>query len=106
MEQGKEGEALAKAYLAHCSSLISDWENFPKEIDLSTEMLRSQGDPRQTICERARELKADYLFMGARGLSRLKGVIMGSVSTYVVNHAPCPVVVCRDRKQLAAEEQT
>jgi nucleotide-binding universal stress UspA family protein len=36
---------------------------------------------------------ADLLVVGARGQSRLRTALLGSVSGYCANHAPCPVVV-------------
>ena len=36
---------------------------------------------------------ADMLVMGSRGRGGFAGMVLGSVTTGVVNHAPCPVVV-------------
>jgi nucleotide-binding universal stress UspA family protein len=37
----------------------------------------------------------DLLVMGSRGLSAAKRIFLGSVSTALVEHAPCPVLVVR-----------
>jgi nucleotide-binding universal stress UspA family protein len=37
----------------------------------------------------------DLLVIGSRGLSTAKRILLGSVSTGVVTHAPCPVLVVR-----------
>ncbi|MCI4364637.1 MAG: universal stress protein [Thermoplasmata archaeon] len=37
----------------------------------------------------------DLLVIGSRGLSTAKRILLGSVSTIVVTHAPCPVLVVR-----------
>jgi len=37
----------------------------------------------------------DLLVIGSRGLSAAKRLLLGSVSSAMVNHAPCPVLVVR-----------
>jgi nucleotide-binding universal stress UspA family protein len=53
------------------------------------------GDPASEIVERAREIDADMIVMGSRGLSDLTGLLMGSVSHKVAHLAPCTCVTVR-----------
>ena len=53
------------------------------------------GDPGGAICAVAREFDADVVVLGSRGRGVLKRVVLGSVSEYVLHHAPCPVLVVR-----------
>jgi len=39
--------------------------------------------------------RSELLVVGSRGLSAAKRLLLGSVSTAVVTHAPCPVLVVR-----------
>jgi nucleotide-binding universal stress UspA family protein len=44
----------------------------------------------------------DLLVVGSRGLSAARRLLLGSVSTALVNHAPCPVLVVRPPSTPAA----
>ncbi|MBE9181101.1 universal stress protein [Oculatella sp. LEGE 06141] len=50
------------------------------------------GDPGRAICRLALEWEADLIVMGRRGLSGLSEILIGSVSNYVLHHAPCSVL--------------
>lgn len=60
---------------------------------VETEILR--GDAREGIIQAAHEWEADLLVLGARGLGTWTGALLGSVSTAVVHHADCPVLVVK-----------
>lgn len=53
------------------------------------------GEPGPTICEVAQRTGADVVVMGSHGHGWLQRVFLGSVSTHVLHHAPCPVLVVR-----------
>ena len=55
---------------------------------LSLEGLRGQ-----VLCSAARDRDARLLVVGAHGWDRIGRLIHGSVSTYVLHHAACPVLV-------------
>ena len=47
------------------------------------------------ILKVADEMKADIIVMGTRGLSTLRGAIMGSVSHALIEKATCPVLIVK-----------
>jgi nucleotide-binding universal stress UspA family protein len=51
------------------------------------------GDIAETIINAAQSDLIDMIVVGKRGLSRLSGLVVGSVSQKIVSIASCPVVV-------------
>ncbi|HEX7304691.1 universal stress protein [Lentzea sp.] len=55
-----------------------------------------EGDPRAVLAEASEH--AELLVVGSRGAGPIAEVVLGSVSSYCVHHAFCPVVVIREPK--------
>ena len=55
------------------------------------------GDPREAILNMAKSKGADLIVVGSHGRSGIAKLLMGSVASHVVTHAPCNVVVVRPR---------
>ena len=53
------------------------------------------GKPADEILTVAKQDKADLIVTGAKGLGAIRRVLLGSVSTRVVQHAHCGVLVVR-----------
>ncbi|WP_445634060.1 Universal stress protein [Nostoc sp. DSM 114161] len=58
---------------------------------ITTEFTQNLGNPGRLICDLARSYDADLVVMGRRGRSGLTEFFLGSVSNYVLHHAPCSV---------------
>lgn len=52
-----------------------------------------EGPAATAIVNAAKARHADLIVLGSRGLTPLKGLLMGSVSERVIGAAPCPVLV-------------
>jgi nucleotide-binding universal stress UspA family protein len=63
--------------------------------DLRIEPVLARGRAATVIVDQAREMEADLVVVGHRGLGRWESMLLGSVSSEVVDHAPCPVLVAR-----------
>lgn len=103
-------ESMRKMMLSP-HSLIQLWEQEQaesKKLEIKfKEHLRANGvenirckieggmKPGQVIVHSAQEEKVAMVIMGTRGMGTVRRTLLGSVSDYVVHHATCPVVVCR-----------
>ena len=115
--QGEEGLTIpVSSGLAHCSPSASEaiWEAYRKNLrgyeeqalkqlrswseevaslGLQAEFTQSFGSPERVICDLARTWEADLIMVGSHQRTGLSEWVMGSVSNYVLHHAPCSVLV-------------
>ena len=63
--------------------------------DLKVKSVFEVGSPGPAVLAVAKKYNADLIVMGSRGLGPLKGLFMGSVSSYVTSHSTCPVLVVK-----------
>jgi nucleotide-binding universal stress UspA family protein len=62
---------------------------------VSATYIEGHGSPADVIVDEAADAGADLIVVGTRGLHAGKRALVGSVSTKVVHHAPCDVLVVR-----------
>jgi nucleotide-binding universal stress UspA family protein len=55
----------------------------------------AHGPIAQTIVRQARRMKADLILLGSRGLSDIRGFLLGSISRQVASIAPCSILVVK-----------
>ncbi|MBP1039866.1 universal stress protein [Vagococcus sp. BWB3-3] len=62
----------------------------------NVETVLAFGSPKVLMAEELPEkYKIDLIMVGQSGLSAVEKLVMGSVSEYVIRHAPCDVLVIR-----------
>jgi nucleotide-binding universal stress UspA family protein len=59
------------------------------------------GDPGVMICQAASDWQADLILVGRRGRSGISELLLGSVSNYVLHHAPCSVLTLQGHQPTA-----
>jgi nucleotide-binding universal stress UspA family protein len=59
------------------------------------ELAVEEGNPTEIILDYAMRTNADMIVMGSRGLTSLKGVLLGSISTQVSHLAACTCVTVK-----------
>lgn len=62
------------------------------QVGVTATFQQHLGDPGRWICQIARDEAVDLILVGRRGRSNLSELILGSVSNYVMHHAPCSVL--------------
>jgi len=77
------------------AGILEDGEKRVKAEGVQVETLLREGHVVEEILKATREGKFNLIVMGARGISRIKEIVMGSVSDGVTRHAPCPVLVVK-----------
>lgn len=66
-----------------------------RDLGLHAEFTQTAGDPGRIVCDVARSWSADLIIVGHRGLAGIGELLLGSVSNYIMHHAPCSVLVVR-----------
>jgi nucleotide-binding universal stress UspA family protein len=66
-----------------------------KAKGVTFQAVERRGDPATLIVDEAEKEHADLIVIGTRGLAASKRWMLGSVSTKVLHHAPCDVLVVR-----------
>jgi nucleotide-binding universal stress UspA family protein len=77
----------AEKVLAHAEALV------PEDVPVVT--LVRRGAAAKAILERIELGGHDLVVLGSRGLGRVGGLMLGSVSAAVVAHSPVPVLIAR-----------
>ncbi|MBF2064844.1 MAG: universal stress protein [Calothrix sp. C42_A2020_038] len=104
-------EETLKEYMGQWEELKQERINFlskrcQQAIDLgiNTEYTQSFGSPGRIICEIASNWNADLIIVGRRGRTGLSELFLGSVSNYVLHHAPCSVLTIQQPIKANTEE--
>ncbi|MGA3193064.1 MAG: universal stress protein [Candidatus Bathyarchaeia archaeon] len=75
--------------------LLTGGEQKAKSANVRVETVLREGNTVQEIVALAKEGEFDLIVMGARGISRIRELLMGSVSEGVIKNAHCPVLVVK-----------
>lgn len=93
-----ESETLNAKLRTETNRLLSEWrQEIPERISTRV-LLRNGTAPYREIVQAAHENNADLIVLGTHGRTGLAHLLIGSTAERVVRHAPCPVLVVRERE--------
>lgn len=72
-------------------------QSYQAKLPGESELEIVSGDPSEEIIRLANIYQADLIVIGSRGLMGVKRILQGSVSSQVVEDAPCSVLVVKPR---------
>jgi nucleotide-binding universal stress UspA family protein len=70
-------------------------QSYQEKIPCKTELEIVTGDPAEEIVRLANIYQTDLILIGSRGLTGMKRILQGSVSSQVVTDASCSVLVVK-----------
>lgn len=78
-----------------CGEELEEWADIARERGIETHSEVVEGDGRKAIVKYAHDHGGDLIVLGAKGHSRLRNLIVGSVASVVVYSADCSVHLVR-----------
>jgi nucleotide-binding universal stress UspA family protein len=86
-------QELWQQYEAKGLEMLRSYTLIANTAGVSTEFSQNIGSPDRMICQLAQDLGSDLIVTGRRGHSDFNELILGSVSSYVMHHAPCSTLI-------------
>jgi len=93
-----ESETVRAKYQEEAARHLSEWRNEVVPRASVKALVREGVSAHQEIVALAHEINCDLIVIGNHGRSGLSRVLTGSTAERVVRHAPCPVLVVRERQ--------
>jgi nucleotide-binding universal stress UspA family protein len=88
-------EALPEILKNDATNILLKAKKQARAEGFEVETLLLDGDPVQQIVKTANDKHFDLIVMGARGVSKLTELFLGSVSSGVLKNASCPVLITK-----------
>lgn len=90
-------DEMADRATAVAKNTLTDYENYAKKLGVEDiQTVIEYGAPKTLIAKQLpTQYGIDLVMMGATGLNAVERLLIGSVSEYVIRHAPCDVLVVR-----------
>jgi nucleotide-binding universal stress UspA family protein len=90
---------LAKLCEEEAGKVTAEAAARAEEAGVETRSVVLRGFPVEAICEAAEKFAPQFLVIGSHGWGAVKRALFGSVSTGVLHHVTCPVLVVPAEKR-------
>lgn len=90
-----ETEAVIENSKHHYRALLKPLHPQAEAAGVKADFHVVVGHPAEQIVRQAEDWKADLIVVGHRGRTLFERWLVGSAAKYVINHAPCAVLVAR-----------
>ncbi len=95
-KQHPDANILARTQQGFADAVFDEArKRLPDALRQRTKTIVGTRDPRQGVVQEAEAWSADVIAVGARGVSALERLLLGSVSRAIVHHSKIPVWVAR-----------
>ncbi|MEE9543142.1 MAG: universal stress protein [Thermodesulfobacteriota bacterium] len=95
LDASMENEEVFEEWKKECHDLLNEVAKDVTQQGLEVDAILATGDPRTMIMEAIENKAPDLVVMAKRGKGSVKNALLGSVSTYVLRQAHCPVLVVK-----------
>lgn len=78
-------------------ALLDRFKQTATATGITIETIQTFGEPGAVICNLAQDWSAELIVIGRHGRTGLSELWLGSVSNYVLHHAPCSVLTVQSK---------
>jgi nucleotide-binding universal stress UspA family protein len=95
IESEKLLNELLEAYKKENQEILSKCSDIAHQKGIIIKTVLLQGNPAPVILDYIKKENFDLVIMGSRGMGKFKELILGSVSSKIMHHSPCAVMIIR-----------
>lgn len=93
LDATSQDEASFESWRASRGESLKQAADWVVEHGLNVDAILAVGDPRKMLIEATEARNPDIIVVAGRGSGLFQGVVPGSVSSFLLRHAECPVLV-------------
>jgi len=90
-----EAPEILEKLILNSKKIVDNTLKNIQSYDIKADGIVKEGETYRSIINLAIEKGSGMIFMGSRGRTGLKKLLLGSVAEKVIGHAPCPVFVAK-----------